>query len=161
MLSTLISITLFSTALAAISLSVTPATDNVLVNTLIDCQWTASSSDPDTFNIVMEWDPSFLEQALVTTVHRGAATSGTVSNIPNVHILGIHRVAAFSDPYVTTSQPLALSDTFEVVDTLPESSTAVATSAPHTTSTTTTSTPTTADSTPTSVRDSNGRFVFP
>ncbi|KAJ7583346.1 hypothetical protein C8J56DRAFT_207424 [Mycena floridula] len=102
---------------AGISLS-GPSTD-VTVNTTIACQWTAESlEDPETFSLVMQFSDGktdFGDRALITIIRRGNTTNGTMSNIPNVHDLGPHRLAAYADPFDPTSQPFSVSPSFLVV----------------------------------------------
>ncbi|KAJ6495538.1 hypothetical protein DFH09DRAFT_1337356 [Mycena vulgaris] len=74
-----------TTASPGISLSV--PTTNVVASTSVDCEWNVTPSDPATFSLVMQFSDlgtDFGETALVTTVRRGNATSGTVGKIINV-----------------------------------------------------------------------------
>ncbi|KAJ7713054.1 hypothetical protein B0H16DRAFT_550030 [Mycena metata] len=106
----------FSHLVAGISLSV--PTTNVAQFTTVDCQWTADATDPAQFALVMQFSNAtsvFTQFAAVTTVQRGTTTSGTVANITNVQVLGMHRLAAYAAPFDPTSQPLALSPAFNVV----------------------------------------------
>ncbi|KAJ7208907.1 hypothetical protein GGX14DRAFT_453602 [Mycena pura] len=101
---------------AGISLSVPTA--DVVQSTSVDCQWTADPTDPATFDLVMQFSNAsslFGELAAVTTVQRGSTTNGTVPNIKNVEIVGMHRLAAYADPFDPNTQPLALSPPFNVV----------------------------------------------
>ncbi|KAJ7658419.1 hypothetical protein B0H17DRAFT_1097052, partial [Mycena rosella] len=61
-------------------------------------------------------ETEFGDTALVTIIRRGSVTSGTVPNIRNVLFLGLHRLAAYVDPFNATSEPLALSSAFNVVE---------------------------------------------
>lgn len=58
---------------------------------------------------------AFGDLALITIVRRGNTTSGTVPNIPNVIDVGLHRLAAYADPYDPTSQPFVVSSAFNVI----------------------------------------------
>ncbi|KAJ6524198.1 hypothetical protein B0H19DRAFT_1200642, partial [Mycena capillaripes] len=101
---------------AGISLSVPTA--DVVQSTSVDCQWTADATDPAAFALVMQFSNAsslFGEFAAVTTVQRGTTTNGTVPNIKNVAVLGMHRLAAYADPFDPNSQPFALSPAFNVV----------------------------------------------
>ncbi|KAJ7812432.1 hypothetical protein B0H14DRAFT_2605749 [Mycena olivaceomarginata] len=101
---------------AGISLSVPTA--DVVQSTSVDCQWTAYATDPAAFALVVQFSNAsslFGELAAVTTVQRGTNTSGTVPNIKNVAVSGMHRLAAYADPFDPNSQPFALSPAFNVV----------------------------------------------
>ncbi|KAJ7658422.1 hypothetical protein B0H17DRAFT_1337732 [Mycena rosella] len=124
-----------------ITLSV-PIAD-VLVNTFVDCQWTASPADSETFGLAMQYSasgPDFGDITRVTPlVQRGGATSGTVRNITNVGTLGLHRLVAFPDLDVTAT-PLAFSPAFNVTKSISTSASRSGT-LPTTISGTPTSTP--------------------
>ncbi|KAJ7866817.1 hypothetical protein B0H14DRAFT_361621 [Mycena olivaceomarginata] len=101
---------------ASISLSV--PTGDVVQSTSVDCQWTADATDPAAFVLVMQFSNAsslFGELAAVTTVQRGTTTNGTVPNIKNVTVLGMHRLAVYADPFDPNSQPSALSPVYNVV----------------------------------------------
>jgi len=105
---------------AAISLSVS-ATE-VLVSTSVDCEWSATLTDPANFSLVMQFSngPTDLQvgdqTTFLTTVRRGNTTSGTVPDIPNVIHLGPHRLAAYADPFDATFPPFSVSPVFQVVE---------------------------------------------
>ncbi|KAJ6479347.1 hypothetical protein DFH09DRAFT_1215028, partial [Mycena vulgaris] len=107
----------FNVVNPTISLSV-PTTD-VVAGTSVDCEWSASATDPTTFALVMQFSNAtsqFSQTAAVTTVQRGTATNGTVPNIKNVANPGMHRLAAYVDPFDSGSPPFAVSPAFNVVN---------------------------------------------
>ncbi|KAJ7127841.1 hypothetical protein C8R44DRAFT_778891 [Mycena epipterygia] len=94
-----------------------PTTD-VAQGTSVECQWNALPADPATFSLVMQFfngSADFGENAVVTIVRRGNTTTGVVKDIKNVIDLGPHRLAAFVDPFNATTQPFAVSPSFQVV----------------------------------------------
>ncbi|KAJ6556878.1 hypothetical protein DFH09DRAFT_1164644, partial [Mycena vulgaris] len=96
----------FNVVNPTISLSV-PTTD-VVAGTSVDCEWSASATDPTTFALVMQFSNA--------TLARGTATNGTVPNIKNVANPGMHRLAAYVDPFDSGSPPFAVSPAFNVVN---------------------------------------------
>ncbi|KAF7359737.1 hypothetical protein MVEN_00698300 [Mycena venus] len=93
-------------------------TTNVAQNTFVDCQWNAVTTDPATFSLVMQFfngTADFGENAVVTIVRRGNTTTGVVNGIKNVLDLGPHRLAAYVDPFDPTTEPFAVSPSFQVV----------------------------------------------
>ncbi|KAJ7575391.1 hypothetical protein C8J56DRAFT_976130 [Mycena floridula] len=104
--------------IGTISLSV--PSGNVVVDIIVNCQWTSTISDPSEFDLVTQFGDGVTDDykfnAVVTTVRRGTTTSGNVA-VPNTHVLRIHRLAAFLSPFNSTSpgDPIAVSGSFEVI----------------------------------------------
>ncbi|KAJ6570862.1 hypothetical protein DFH09DRAFT_1153249 [Mycena vulgaris] len=114
----LLGLTLLAIPPLALSLSLSAPTTDVVVSTTVDCRWTATLSDPANFSLVMQFPDGSVEfgaHVRVKTVVRKNTTSGTVSNISSVHILGSHRLAAYADPFDDKSPPFSVSPTFQVV----------------------------------------------
>ncbi|KAJ6556409.1 hypothetical protein B0H19DRAFT_141969 [Mycena capillaripes] len=108
----------FPLAHFAAGISLLNPTSDVAQNTSLDCQWNADPGDPATFSLVMQFFngiTDFGENAMVTTVRRGIATTGVVNGIQNVIHLGSHRLAAYVDPFDPKTQPFAVSPSFKVV----------------------------------------------
>ncbi|KAJ7924739.1 hypothetical protein B0H13DRAFT_2577609 [Mycena leptocephala] len=110
-------LSLSSLAPLAAGISLFGPTTDVAQNTLIDCQWNAVTTDPATFSLVMQLSngtADFGENALLTIVQRGNRTTGEVSRIKIV-LLEPHRLAAYVDPFDPTTEPFAVSPSFQVV----------------------------------------------
>ncbi|KAJ7348560.1 hypothetical protein DFH08DRAFT_959953 [Mycena albidolilacea] len=109
----------YNVVVPTIALSV-PTTD-VAVGTSVDCQWTSGATDPATFSLVMQFSnsgsPQFGDLAAVTVVQHGTTTSGTIPNIKSVAVLGMHRLAAYPDPFDSSApgQPFSVSPAFNVI----------------------------------------------